>query len=191
MIQLWQRVGKWLVVFSTMAEHIQSQINRLAEGTFVGYVFTCYLIRRTMIRRCAHNRQSGGEVYAFATIESLERSKALIMVHGKHAVERLITATGEKTVSRIRTESIYAFFRKLLDRRSDNLLLLCAKQTAIAGMGIERKYCYAWVGNAEVTLQRPVENLSFLNYVFFCYCLRNIFYLQMCCNKGHTHNIIE
>ena len=144
-----------------------------------------------MVGRSAHDGQPGREVNAVATVESLERGKPLVVVHGQHAVERLITAMGEETVGGERAESVHALVGKLFYSRDYHLILFHAEQASVAGVRIEGEHGYARVGYAEVALQRLVENSGFLNNTLLGYGLGNVFYRQVGGNQRHTHNVVK
>lgn len=95
MVKLAERMGKRLVISGPVAEHVDSRIYCLTERTLVGDVLPCYVIGRAVVWRSAHKRQPGCKVDAVAAVEGLERSQALVVIHGKNAVKRLVRAFRE------------------------------------------------------------------------------------------------
>ena len=61
-----------------------------------------------MVGRGAHDGQTGCEINAVATVESLERGKPLVMVHCQDTIKRIITATREEAIGSVRPERIDA-----------------------------------------------------------------------------------
>ena len=89
-----------------------------------------------MVRRCAHHRQAGGEVYTLVKSKCLEGNQALIVIHCQDGIKLFILVGTEESVGRERAESQYAFAVGSLHGRGNDLYLFAAKGTAVAGMRV-------------------------------------------------------
>ena len=108
MIELLQRIVERLVVFDAVAEDVECEIYGISERAFVSHVLACDVVSRAVVGRCAHDRQSGCEVYAVAEIETLERSQALVVIHCQYAVECSVALMSEEAVGCVWSEGTYA-----------------------------------------------------------------------------------
>ena len=99
------------IIFS-FVEDVAGEINGFAEGGFGGDVFACNIIACAVVGRGADDGQSCREIDARIEGNGLESHQSLIVIHGKNAIEIVISARAEKTVGRVRTHDDH------LDRKS-------------------------------------------------------------------------
>ena len=62
-IQFWQWISQWLIVLGTMAEHIYSRIDGMAQRGSIGNSLTGYLELRTMNGSSADGSHTSLQLY--------------------------------------------------------------------------------------------------------------------------------
>ena len=82
------------------------------------------------------------------------------MVHGQDAVVFGVSAAGEKSVGRERPEGQHALAERLDDGRLDDLLLLAAQQSAVAGVGVEGHDGDAGLDDPEILDERTAQRVQ-------------------------------
>ena len=60
------------------------------------------------------------------------------MIHGQYGIKLAVLTAAKETVGGKRAETLYIPGHHLFNGRLDNLILLLADESVIAGMGIER-----------------------------------------------------
>ena len=115
-----------------------------------------------MVWRCADDRKTCSIVNALLKGKSLEWSESLIVVHREDCIIFLIVAKTEETVRRIWTESKDTLFVCSLNCRKNDLLLLIAKETAVAAVRIKAKYSNLRCIDAEISLERCLHKAKLL-----------------------------
>ena len=97
----------------------------------------------------------------------LKGREPLIVVHGQNAVVFGVSAAGEEPVGRKGPEGQHAFAECLDDGRFDDLLLLAAQQSAVAGVGVEGHHGDARLDDAEVLDERAAQRVQLFDDAFF------------------------
>jgi hypothetical protein len=93
---------------------------------------------RAMVHRRTDHGEAHGDIDAFLNPKNLDRTMALVMVHGDHKIKVAALGAEEQGVSRKRAFDTDAARLKRLHGWFDLLLLFAmAKQTVFAGMRID------------------------------------------------------
>ena len=112
------------------------------------------------------------------------------MVHGKHTIEVAEGAATHEAVGRVGAKADDTLLTHGLDGGSDDALFFSSDDTTVACMGVECQHGNAWSIDAEVLLERSVENGELLLDKLLGEQRRNLCYGYMTSDECYAQSVI-
>ena len=158
----------------------------MAERVCAGHSLSGNVVSRSMRRRCTYDGQPCGVVHPLVHGECLEGCQSLIVIHSQYTVEVHIVARAHESVGRIGSETQYSLGLHFLHGRYDYACFLSANQAVVSRVGIEREDGYARRVDAEILLQRAVENLELFHDAVLGHPFHDVSYGHMTGDECHA-----
>lgn len=152
-----------LIIFPTIAENVDSQIDGMAHWHLVGNTFASNAKTSRSVRCGSHERKPSKIVHSAFYRQCAERCDSLIVIHCQYGIELLPVASTKELVGCIRSKCLNALLFKGFDCRIDNLLFLGPQQSVGPRLGIERENSDAWVGYPEITAYTIMQHGCTIN----------------------------